>query len=157
MLNDFIGHPIFQIRKVLRCYSDKKIESNARCSPLCVCEQLGTRLHVFGPNKFGHMTSYCTCTCTSVCFSKNTTYLQNSSGQLGLDPTHSQCTQLSFPSLEPDLRHSCKVLLNHLLCQCSLSLIHFVGYEVDHSQLEESRLAVILLQPTGRAKQEKIS
>ena len=64
-------------------------------------------------------------------------YLQCSSGQQGLDSTHSQCTQLSFPSLEPDLGHSCRMLLNHLLCQCSLSLIHSVGYKESHSQLGE--------------------
>ena len=66
-----------------------------------------------------------------------TTYQQSSSGQQGLDSTHSQCTQLSFPSLEPDLGHSCRTLLNHLLCQCSLSQIHSVGYQVDHSRLKE--------------------
>ena len=65
------------------------------------------------------------------------TYLQSSSNQQGLDSTHSQCTQLSFPSLEPDLGHSCRMLLNHLLCQYSLSLIHSVGYQVDHSRLKE--------------------
>ena len=70
-----------------------------------------------------------------------TTYLQCSSGQQGLDSTHSQYTQLSFPSLGPDLGHSCRMPLNHLLCQCSLSQIHSVGYQVHHSQLGESRIA----------------
>ena len=75
------------------------------------------------------------------------TYQQSSSDQQGLDSTHSQCTQLSFPSLEPDLGHSCRMLLNHLLCQCSLSQIHSVGYQVDHSQLGESKRGLISLSP----------
>ena len=73
------------------------------------------------------------------------TYQQSSSDQQGLDSTHSQCTQLSFPSLEPDLGHSCRMLLNHLLCQCSLSLIHFVGYKENHSQLGKNRIGLISL------------
>ena len=73
------------------------------------------------------------------------TYQQSSSSQQGLDSTHSQCTQLSFPSLEPDLGHSCRMLLNHLLCQCSLSLIHFVGYKENHSQLGESGIKICLI------------
>ena len=63
-------------------------------------------------------------------------YVQYSSDKQGLDSTHPQCTQLSSFPLELDLGHRCTTPLNHLLCQCSLSLIHFVGYQVDHSQLK---------------------
>ena len=34
------------------------------------------------------------------------TYQQSSSGQQGLESTHSQCTQLSSSPLEPDLGYS---------------------------------------------------
>ena len=66
------------------------------------------------------------------------TYQQSRSCQQGLGSTHSQCTPHSFPSPGPDLSHSCRMLLNHLLCQCSLSQIHSVGFQVDHSQLKET-------------------
>ena len=55
------------------------------------------------------------------------TYPECSSDQQGLDSTHSQCTQLSFFPLEPDVGYSWKMSQNHLLYQCSLSQIHFEG------------------------------
>ena len=73
------------------------------------------------------------------------TYQQSSSSQQGLDSTHSQCTPHSFPSLEPDVGHSCRMLLNHLLCQWSLLLIHFGGYKENHSQLGESGIELSLI------------
>ena len=74
-----------------------------------------------------------------------TTYQQCSSNQQDLDSIHFQCTQISSSQQEPDLGHSCRTPLNHLLCWCRSQETHSTGQQGDHSQLKEEQLTRNLL------------
>jgi len=80
------------------------------------------------------------------------TYLQSNLKQQSLDSIQLQYTQTSSSSQEPDLGHSCRTPPNPLLYQCSSPEIHFVGQEVDHSQLELDRYSITTIGETQYLK-----